>query len=196
MSVIDLSVTLIDLPYVVTRKLTVPQAILLTDLHQVLQAAMGWDNSHMFDFACGAGRKAHRWFKIDRTWGRDEHDHEIAKATLADVMGLMGKAKSLLYAYDMGDNWEHDLMPGKPREAASGAAVIALHGAEGACPPEDSGGAPGFDHMLTCLDDPAHDEHQDFMDWMGGSFDRNADVALLTKRVAAVAKKLAKRYPA
>ena len=194
MIVVDLTVTLVDLPYAVTRKLTVPQGILLTDLHLVLQAAMGWDSSHMFDFACGTGRKAHRWFKVDLTWGHNEYDHQIAKATLADVQALMGKSKSLLYAYDMGDNWEHDLLPGKPRDAVDGV-VIALRDAAGACPPEDSGGAPGFDYMLSCLDDPTHDEYEDCLEWLGGPFDRTADVAVLTKRVSAVAKKLAKRYP-
>ena len=195
MQIVDLEIELVDLPYEVTRKLTVPTIIALTDLHLVLQAAMGWDSSHMFDFACGTGRKMHRWYKIDPDWGSDAFGHEIAKATLADVMALMGKAKSLLYAYDMGDNWEHDLMPGKPREAAPGEAVIALHAAVGACPPDDSGGSPGFEDKLAILDDPTHEEHEDVLDWMGGPFDRTADVVLLTKRVAAVAKKLAKRYP-
>ena len=194
MTQIDLTVTLADLPYDLTRKLTVPERILLTDLHLVLQAAMGWDNSHMFDFSCGRGRKANRWFKIDPTWGSDEYDHQIKAATLADILPLLGKLKSFTYTYDMGDSWEHDLHPGKARPAEPGEAAIALHDAVGACPPEDSGGAPGFDHMLACLDDPTHEEHADFMDWMGGPFDRMADAALLTKRVATVAKKLAKRY--
>ena len=65
MQIVDLEIELVDLPYKVTRKLTVPATIALNDLHKVLQAAMGWDNSHMFDFTCGTGRKAHRWFKID-----------------------------------------------------------------------------------------------------------------------------------
>ena len=197
MDVIDLTVTLVDLPYAVTRKLTVPHAILLTDLHTVLQAAMGWDNSHMFDFSCGKGRKSHRWFKLDPDWGPDEIDHEIAKATLADVLALMDRAKSCTYTYDMGDNWEHDLRPSRPRAAAEDEAVISLHAAIGACPPDDSGGAPGFDYMLDCLDDPTCDEYEDYLEWLGGKpFDRTADQADCIKRTAAVAKKLAKRYPA
>ena len=197
MDVVDLTVTLVDLPYAVTRKLTVPQAILLTDLHTVLQAAMGWDNSHMFDFSCGKGRKSHRWYTLDATWSYDEYDHQIAKATLADVLALMDRAKSFTYAYDMGDNWEHDLRPSKPRPAAAAAAVIALHEAIGACPPDDSGGAPGFGYMLDCLDDPTSDEYEDYLEWLGGKpFDRTADQALRVALTAAVAKKLAKRYPA
>ena len=193
----DLTVTLIDLPYEVTRQLTVPQAIRLADLHLVLQAAFGWDNSHMFDFSSGTGRKGHRWFKIDHGWNSTEFDHEIETATLTDVLATLGKLKSFTYAYDMGDNWEHDLRPGTERVAAAGEAVIALHAATGNCPPEDSGGAPGFSYMLTCLDDPTSDEREDYLEWLGDeAFDRSADVAALTLRVAAVARKLAKRYPA
>lgn len=195
MTVIDLTVTLVDLSYEVTRKLTVPERILLTDLHLVMQAAMGWDDSHMFDFSCGQGRKAHRWFKIDSTWGSNDYDHEINAATLADVLATLGKLKSLTYTYDMGDNWEHDLRPGKPRDLAAGEAAIALHDATGACPPDDTGGAPGFSNMLDCLADPTHEDHEEYLEWMGGPFDRTADVVLLTTQVAAVAKKLAKRYP-
>lgn len=195
MQIVDLEIELVDLPYKVTRKLTVPATIALNDLHKVLQAAMGWDNSHMFDFTCGTGRKAHRWFKIDPVWGSGDYDHEIKSATMAHVMAEMGKLKSFTYAYDMGDNWEHDLRPGKPRDLAAGEAAIALHGAVGACPPEDSGGAPGFSYKLECLADPTHEDHEETVEWLGETFDQVADVVLLTKRVAAVAKTLAKRYP-
>ncbi len=175
-----------------------PQDILLTDLHQVLQAAMGWDNSHMFDFTAGQGRKAHRWFKIDPDWGSGAYDHEIKAATLADMLAILptlGKHKGLLYAYDMGDNWEHELRPGNARAPAAGEAAIVLHDAFGACPPEDSGGAPGFSFMLECLADSTHEEHEGYMEWLGGPFEQIVDRALLIKRVAAAAKRLDKRYP-
>ena len=192
MNLIDLTVTLVDLPYPVTRNLTVPENLGLRDLHLVLQAAMGWDNSHLYDFSCG---RRHCWTDMDRTFA-DEYDHVLAKSSLADIVATLGKLKSFTYTYDMGDSWEHDLRPSKPRAAAAGEAGIALTAAVGACPPEDSGGAPGFSYMLECLDDPASAEYAEYLEWMGGeAFNRTADVAALTQRVAAVGKRLAKRPP-
>lgn len=191
MQLVDLTVTLVDLPYAVTRRLTVPAALRLTDLHLVLQAALGWENSHMYDFSSG---RSLRWSSMKFEFG-DPDDRSAATSTLADVLAEIGRRKSFTYTYDMGDSWEHDLVPSKPRDAAAGEAIIALHDAVGRCPPEDSGGAPGFGFMLDCLADPESDEYQTYVEWLSGpTFDRTANVALQTKQVAAVAKRLAKRY--
>ncbi|HMD29211.1 MAG TPA: plasmid pRiA4b ORF-3 family protein [Steroidobacteraceae bacterium] len=41
------------------------------------------------------------------------------------------------------------------------------------CPPEDCGGAWGYQQLLAVLADPSHPEHADQMDWIGGEFDPN-----------------------
>ena len=42
---------------------------------------------------------------------------------------------------------------------------------ERACPPEDVGGQPGYEEFLTAIADPAHEEHDDMLVWVGGLFD-------------------------
>ena len=42
---------------------------------------------------------------------------------------------------------------------------------QNACPPEDVGGIPGYAHFLEAITDPAHEEHDSYLDWVGGSFD-------------------------
>jgi hypothetical protein len=44
---------------------------------------------------------------------------------------------------------------------------------ENACPPEDIGGPWGYAEFLEAIADPAHDRHEDFMDW-SGPFDPSA----------------------
>ena len=101
MQLVDLDVTLVDLPYPVSRKLTVPLGLRLTDLHLVLQAVMGWDNSHLYDFSCG---RSLRW--ADGSFmDHDAGDRSLKKSTLADVLAEMGRKKSFTYTYDMGDSW-------------------------------------------------------------------------------------------
>ncbi len=40
-----------------------------------------------------------------------------------------------------------------------------------ACPPEDCGGAGGYANVLAAIRDPNHEEHDEYLDWIGGEFD-------------------------
>ena len=191
MQLVDLNVTLVDLSYPVTRRLTVPHVVRLTDLHLILQAAMGWDNSHLYDFACG---RSLRW-SDNNDFFEGSGDRSLAKSTLAEVIAEMGRKKSFTYTYDMGDSWEHDLRPSKPRVMVAGEAAFAFSGAVGRCPPDDSGGAPGFDYMLECLADPDSDDREDYVEWLGGeTWDQTVDLADRAKEFDRVTKAMAKRY--
>ncbi len=190
MQVVELDVTLADMPYRVARRLRVPVTIGLDDLHKVLQAAMPWDNSHLYDYALG---RSLRWAKPDPgDWG-DTRD--VRKERLADVLAELGKKRAFLYTYDMGNNWEHEIRPGKPFDLPPGDPPIALLAAEGRCPPEDSGGAPGFEMMLQAAADPAHENHEEMTDWLGDEHPWNpaVEVAALAGRVAKVGRAVAKR---
>jgi hypothetical protein len=39
--------------------------------------------------------------------------------------------------------------------------------AKGACPPEDCGGRWGYAELKEILADPAHERHQEMLDWLG-----------------------------
>lgn len=190
MQVVELDVTLADMPYAVTRRLRVPLAIGLVDLHKLLQSAMPWEDSHLYDFALG---RTLRWARPDLDdWG-DTRD--VRKERLADVLAEMGRKKAFLYTYDMGDSWEHEIRPGKPFDLTPGDAPVALMAAEGRCPPEDSGGAPGFDYLLSVTADPAHDEHADMVDWLGDMhpWNQTADKAALTAAVARAGARISRK---
>jgi len=61
---------------------------------------------------------------------------------------------------------------------------VCIDGA-GACPPEDSGGIWGYQRMLEALKNPADEEHEIYVDWLGGSrFDPAAfDLARVNRRL-------------
>ena len=48
--------------------------------------------------------------------------------------------------------------------------AVCLDG-QNACPPEDCGGMYGYAELLEALDVPAHEKHESFLRWVGGSFD-------------------------
>ncbi len=55
---------------------------------------------------------------------------------------------------------------------------------ERACPPEDSGGAAGYQRMLRAVADPEDEEHESFVEWLGRPFDPAAfDGERATKRM-------------
>jgi hypothetical protein len=180
MQIVDLDIDLLDLPYPVKRQLRVPVSIRLADLHKLLLAAMPWDGSHLYDFTLG---RSLRWTKPSRDdWGEVR---SALTATLADVLAELGRKRAFLYTYDMGDSWEHAITPGTPRDLVAGEAAVALLAAEGACPPDDSGGAPGFERMLQVAADPTDDEHEGIVEWLGDDHPLNpmADLPGLAERV-------------
>ena len=62
-----------------------------------------------------------------------------------------------------------------------------FHIRQNACPPEDVGGAPGYADFLAAISDPAHEEHDHFLKWCGGSFDPAAfDIVLANQRLSEV----------
>src|SRR5450755_1288446 len=84
----------------VLRRLEVPFDIRLDRLHQVIQAAMGWTNSHLYEIRVGDTG----WSSTiaDLQGGGDFLD--ARKARLDDI-----GAKTLRYIYDFGDGWEHTI---------------------------------------------------------------------------------------
>jgi hypothetical protein len=45
---------------------------------------------------------------------------------------------------------------------------------EQACPPEDCGGAYGYEEFLEAIQDRHHEEHKEMLEWVGGKFDPEA----------------------
>ena len=42
---------------------------------------------------------------------------------------------------------------------------------ENACPPEDVGGVWGYVDFLQAINNPEHNQHEEFLEWVGGEFD-------------------------
>ena len=64
-------------------------------------------------------------------------------------------------------------------------------GGEGACPPEDCGGPPGYEHLRKILANPDDEEHGEMVTWMGlehaCEFDPAAfDIEAVNRRLVAV----------
>ena len=159
----------------VVRVLDVPSAATLPEVHDLLQAAMGWTDSHLHQFEAGQAR-----YRIpDPDFAADDPDlRDERSATLRDLPQTFG------YLYDFGDSWHHDienLGPGGPEPGC-------VDG-QGACPPEDCGGWPGYEHFRDAIAEPTHPEHEHLTSWAGpwtDAFDREGTDALVRATVGQV----------
>ena len=140
----------------VWRRVLVPAVIRLDSLHEVIQAAMGWQNSHLHAFVDG---QTYYGVPDPELRFRDER-----KTRLND---LVKPGSRLTYNYDFGDDWEHDIAVEEATVAEPGISYPLCIAGQGACPPEDAGGWPGYARLVQILADPGHEEHQDVLDWLG-----------------------------
>ena len=160
---IRLKVTLKGLRPPVWRRLLVEDTMTLGELHMAVQAAMGWENSHLHLFLVG-GEQVGDPGQLDEV--ADE-----AGVTVGEAAGL--GCKSFDYVYDMGDDWEHAIAIEGSGPIEAGRAYPACIGGKRACPPEDAGGPWGFADMLEAVADPEDERHAELKEWLG-EFDPEA----------------------
>ena len=153
----------------------------LDKLHEHIQTAMGWENSHLHQFEIFGKRYGDPKLLDD---GFDEFKCiDSTKTKMSDITPNAGKRFSFTYEYDFGDGWEHEILfEGSPKKEPGKKYPICLEG-DRACPPEDVGGIGGFYDFLEALADPKHEQHDDLIEW-GKDFDpKKFDAKRATKEM-------------
>ena len=151
---------------IVWRRVDVPLSSTLAALHEIIQVAMGWTDSHLHEFAIG-----------ERVYGVPDPDYDfderkVFKASSISLKTVIERGFCRFdYLYDFGDGWEHEVTVEDAREGAADIDYPALVEGARRCPPEDVGGAPGFMSFLEAALDPAHEEHRELSEWYGKPYD-------------------------
>src|SRR4051812_18056460 len=160
---VELTVVLRDTEPPVWRRIVVPTSLTLRQLHAVLQTAMGWQDYHL------------HLFDIRGVLYGDVEDvpGEIGDEDTFTVGDATAVVEAWRYQYDFGDGWDHDIRVGQRLASVGTGTPHCLDGAR-ACPPEDCGGPPGYEHLLTVLADPADPDHAELLEWVGDEFDPDA----------------------
>jgi hypothetical protein len=177
--VFQFKITLLETKPPIWRRILVRDAT-LDKLHEHIQSAMGWTNSHLHEFMIGGCRYG------DPEYLNQGIDHaecvDSSRSLLSAILPTDGKPFRFKYVYDFGDNWEHEVIGEGSRKPEPGMKYpICIAGAR-ACPPDDVGGVWGFYDYLEALDDPKHDRHEELLDW-GGPFNSEAFDAAETTRM-------------
>lgn len=165
MKVYRLKVTLKDNRPPIWRRIEVPSDIKLGKLHQLLQEAMGWTDSHLHAFNIGD----ESYGVPDPEWGGDTKSERNVR-----LDAVVGEGDTFVYEYDFGDGWQHTLKVEKVLSAQPGIRYPRCTGGKHACPPEDCGGPYGYAHLLEVLCNPDDEEHEEMLEWVPPDFDSEA----------------------
>jgi len=166
----EFEITLLEIKPRIWRRFAVWNNDSLMVLHDIIQMVMGWKDCHLHEFSIGDWTYASRDPDFDDLDERETRDER--KSYLRDVLG--GEGFRFRYRYDMGDNWQHGLEVMKVHTPEKDVRYPVCLAGERACPPEDVGGIWGYANMLEAVADPKHEEHEQYVEWIGGSFDPGA----------------------
>lgn len=131
-AILQLKVRLLDVSPMVWRRVVVPTAMTLKELHGVFQVVLGWRSLHLYRFRIHAVHYG--------SWELGAEDPERALCSFNFRRG-----DKFVYEYDMTDDWKHEVRIEAWLEPQPRKLCPACIGGRGDCPPEECGGPAGYD---------------------------------------------------
>ena len=170
-AVFQFKIELLETSPLVWRRIQVSENVTFWDLHVAIQDAMGWTDTHLHAFEVEDVEKGRVEIGIpDPDGGADVVPGWTCK--VAEVFRSPGD--QLVYEYDFGDGWRHSILLEQIALVEPGARYPRCVEGARKCPPEDCGGPYRFAEFLQTVEDPGHPEHDEILEWCGGSFDAGA----------------------
>ena len=174
MKIFTLRIELEGIEPPIWRRIQIDAGQSLWSLHQAIQVAMGWTNSHMHEFVIKKVRYRETNEELDAEnafWGVEVR--EESEVTLTQVMHSRSR---FLYVYDFGDDWRHVIKVEKTEEVLTPRYAWAsiVDGGRN-CPPEDVGGVWGYLELLDIQKRGAKNSDEAlFLDMLPEGFDPEA----------------------
>lgn len=165
-TILQLKVTLNGSKPPIWRRVLVPAGMPLPQLHQVIQAVFGWLDYHLHEFRVG-GFRGTAYAPVnpdgdDEFYGESSRDESAA--TVGELLPTVGS--SMGYTYDFGDNWVLAIKLEKIL-ANDGGQLPRCTAGRGMAPAEDSGGTWGWANIVQAVNDPHHEDHKEYREWLG-----------------------------
>ena len=163
----QIQIALKDFKPKIWRRILVPSNILLAGFHKIIQTTMGWTNSHLHQFE----KNNLYYIPIYPYDGSDERTNIVDYKKIKLEHLLKVEKDMMIYEYDFGDSWEHDIilekiLPFDPKMKSPVCLSGKMH-----CPPEDCGGVGGYQDFLEIISNPSHSEYKSTIEWLDDDFD-------------------------
>lgn len=171
-------ITLLESQPPIWRRIQVKNCT-LDKLHEHIQTAMGWTNSHLHQFEIDGERYGDPELLDDGFEDFECVDSTVTK--ISEIVPKDGKRFQFTYEYDFGDDWQHEVIFEGCLRAEKGQRYPVCVEGERNCPPEDVGGVWGYAEFLEAIADPKHEQHDDFVEWAGDFDPEEFDAGKATK---------------
>lgn len=160
--IFQFKISLLELKPEVWRRVLIDPTMTMEEMHYVMQSVMGWYAEHLYEFRSG------KRVLIDPDG--DDEDGEFSDEVLVG-QAFRKKGDKWTYTYDFGDNWEHVIELEEILDRENGLEYPLCVDGANACPPEDSGGIPGYLNLQAVLKNPKDPEYAEIVEWLGKDFD-------------------------
>jgi len=173
------------------RRVMIPMVFPLFYLHDIIQNLFLWKDCHLHEFILKKSKNG-RPLQIAKLPSPDDEDyfsangcsvHDERDITLSEVFSTN---KSIVYEYDFGDGWMHEIRLIDVIDDADIPAPVCTE-LKGDAPPEDCGGPGGFAEFVRILNDPQNPQHNELVEWNGGS-------SIIQKNIKWINSTLRRRY--
>lgn len=124
---------------------------------------MGWTNSHLHHFI-----KNREFYSLPSEDDLDNFNIDYRSLKINDLLKV--EKDRMIYEYDFGDGWKHDIILEKQIMLDDDFVVPVCIKVVLACPPEDCGGVWGYSDLISVLNDPKHEDHEEMKEWVGEFF--------------------------
>ena len=171
-------ITLLEITPPIWRRIQVRNCT-LDKLHERIQTAMGWTNSHLYQFKINGERYGDPQL-IDEP-SDDYYCVDSTVTKISDILPKSGERFVFKYEYDFGDSWHHEILFEGCLPTIKGTGYPVCIEGERACPPEDVGGVGGYAEYLQVLVDVNDDRHEEMLRWRGKFDPEKFDAGKVTK---------------
>lgn len=176
--VFQFRIALLKAPAPIWRRIQVKNCT-LHRLHEHIQAAMGWFNSHLYEFEIHGNCFSDPESLDDGFGGFDGVDSNALN--LSQIMPYDGQKLRFLYVYDFGDDWQHEVIfEGILRADKTQKYPLCIAGKR-RCPPENVGGVWGYAEFLQALADPEREGALELEEWAADFDPEQFDAAEATE---------------
>ena len=160
-------ITLIGSEPPIWRRFQVCNDITFEGLHFIIQAVMGWEGFHSYEFRCKNYNILMPGIETS-----PEHKYIQVHSHKKQLFEMLKRARQkFTYIYDFGDNWEHEILfekrlPENPEQTYP----VCIDG-EMASPPEDIGGIWTFYERLAIARGEVENDDEEWTEHLKGFFD-------------------------
>ncbi|GAB3953144.1 hypothetical protein GCM10029976_092740 [Kribbella albertanoniae] len=148
------------------RRLELASDLFLNEVHDIIQVAFGWTDSHLHEFASGAAYYDQTSEHYLCPFQVEEGETGVPENEVRLDEVLVEQGDELLYLYDFGDDWMHviKLESVQPRVESAPRAHCVDGRRPGPC--EDCGGVDGYEQICTAIDPSDPGSAAAIADWV------------------------------